>query len=162
MNVNEIISILLILKIPFIVFTLICLIFIIYFTAKSSWLRYYLIQDLVEFFTYRPFGLKKIVKQWAKIKGRLETGLESEYKLAIIEADSLLNETLERMGYQGETLGERLKNITSDILPNLEQVWQSHKIRNNIVHDPDYTLSLDEAKKALAIYEKALLDLGAF
>ncbi len=159
---NEIISPLLNLKILFIVFALVCLAGAIYFATKSSWLKYRIIQDLVEFFTYRPYGIRKIVKQWAKIMGRLETGLESEYKLAVIEADSLLDETLERMGYGGETLGERLKNITSDILPNLEQIWQAHKIRNNIVHDPDYRLNLDEARKALAIYEKAFTDLQAF
>jgi len=152
---------LLILKISFIVFALVCLAGIIYFVAKSSWLKYRLVQDLVEFFTYRAYGVRKIVKQWVKIKGRLETGLESEYKLAVIEADSLLDEILKRMGYGGETLGEKLKNITSVILPNLEQIWQAHKIRNNIIHDPDYRLNLDEAKRSIAIYEKALTDLDA-
>lgn len=153
---------LLILKILFIVAALILLGFIIFAIAKTSWLKRLWIWDLVEFFSFRPYGVRKVVKAWAKITARLETGLESEYKLAVIEADSMLNDILKRMGFGGETLGERLEKLTTAILPNLEQIWKAHKIRNNIVHDPDYRLTLDEARRVLGIYEQALRDLEAF
>ena len=153
---------LLILKILFIVAALILLGFIIFALAKTSWLKKLLIWDLVEFFSFRPYGVRKVVKAWAKITARLETGLESEYKLAVIEADSMLNDILKRMGFGGETLGERLEKLTAATLPNLEQIWEAHKIRNNIVHDPDYRLTLDEARRVLGIYEQALRDLQAF
>ena len=103
-----------------------------------------------------------MVKAWAKITSRLETGLESEYKLAVIEADSILDNILNRMGFSGETLGERLNKLTVATLPNCEQVREAHKIRNNIVHDPSYRLGLDEAKRVLGIYQQALRDLQAF
>jgi len=74
----------------------------------------------------------------------------------------MLNDILKRMGFGGETLGERLEKLTAATLPNLEQIWEAHKIRNNIVHDPDYRLTLDEARKVLGIYEQALRDLEAF
>lgn len=153
---------LLILKILFIIVALILLGFIIFALAKTSWLKRLWIWDLVEFFSFRPYGVRKVVKAWAKITGRLETGLESEYKLAVIEADSILNDILKRMGFGGETLGERLEKLTAATLPNLKQVWEAHKIRNNIVHDPDYRLTLDEARRVLEIYEQALRDLQAF
>jgi hypothetical protein len=153
---------LLILKILFIIVALISFGFIIFALAKTAWLKRLLIWDLVEFFSFRPYGTRKIVKAWAKITARLETGLESEYKLAVIEADSILNDILKRMGFGGETLGERLEKLTTATLPNLEQVWGAHKIRNNIVHDPDYRLTLDEAKRVLDIYEQALTDLQVF
>ena len=153
---------LLILKILFIVAALIFLGFIIFALAKTSWLKRLLIWDLQEFLTFQPFGIRKIVRTWAKITNRLETGLESEAKLAVIEADSILNDILKRMGYGGEALGERLEKLTSATLPNLEQVCVVHKIRNNIVHDPDYRLTLDEARSVLDIYEQALRDLQAF
>ncbi len=153
---------LLILKILFIVVALILLGFIIFALAKTSWLKRLWIWDLVEFFSFRPYGVRKVVKAWAKITARLETGLESEYKLAVIEADSILNDILKRMGFGGETLGERLERLTAAILPNLKQIWEAHKIRNNIVHDPDYRLALDETRRVLDIYEQALRDLQAF
>ena len=153
---------LLILKILFIIVALILLGFIIFALAKTLWLKRIWIWDLVEFFSFRPYGVRKVVKDWAKITGRLETGLESEYKLAVIEADSMLNDILKRMGFGGETLGERLEKLTAATLPNLEQIWEAHKIRNNIVHDPDYRLTLDEARRVLDTYEQALRDLEAF
>lgn len=152
---------LLIFKILFIVFGLILIGFIIFVLVKTTWLRRLILWDLQEFLTYRPYGVLRIAKQWAKTLARLETGMESEYKLAVIEADSLLYEILNKMGFSGETLGEKLDKLTTVSLPNLEDIREAHKIRNNIVHDPDYRLSLEEARKILAIYEKALSDLQA-
>jgi len=150
------------LKIIFIVASLFLLFIFFRSLRKSTWLRYRLWEDMLEFLTYRPYGIKKIAKIWSKIKGRLEAGSESEYKLAVIEADSMLNGILARMGYKGEGLGDRLKQLTTDILPNVEETREAHKIRNNIVYDPDYKLTLDQAQKVLKIYEQALQDLQVF
>lgn len=168
MEINTIVSFLtnppfsrelLILKIIFLVFSLILFIIIVLLFLKTSWFKLRFGENIIEFFTYQPMRAKKVTKQWLKIKRRLETGLESEYKLAVIETDSLFDNILKKMGYSGETLGERLKKITPDILTNIEEIWAAHKIRNNIVHDPDYRLNLDEAKKTILIYEKALTEL---
>jgi len=152
---------LLVLKIIFLTFGSFFLGFIIWALIKTSWLKRLVLWDLREFITYRPYGMKKYAKEWEKIKKKLETGLESEAKLAFIEADSLLNESLKRMGYAGESLGEKLNQLTEDVLSNIEEVQGVHKIRNNIIHDPTYKLNLEEAKRALSIYEKALTDLDA-
>jgi hypothetical protein len=151
---------LLVVKIIFIVLCSFFLFFILFILTKTTWLRRLFIWNLIEFLTYRPFGTKKIARQWLEIKKRLDTGLESEYKLSIIEADSILNENLEKMGYKGETTGERLKNLTDVVLPNLGDILEAHKIRNNIIHDPDYRLNLDVAQKLISDYEKTLIDLG--
>jgi len=149
-------------KIIFIIFALIFFGSIIILLLKNSWLKRRFLEDLIEIITYRPFGVKKTFKQWAKIIKRLDTGREAEYKLAIIEVDGLLNDVLEKMGYNGETIGERLKQLDSTTLPNIEQVWEAHKIRNNVVYDPDYKLTFDLAKKTVATYEKAFRDLELF
>lgn len=150
------------LKVIFIIFALIFAGGIIALLFKNTWLKRRILEDLVEFVVYRPFGVKKTFKQWVKITKRLETGKEAECKLAVIEADSLLNDIFKKMGYGGETIGEILKQLDSTTLPNIEQIWEAHKIRNNVVHDPDYRFTLDEAKKTLGIFEKALRDLEMF
>ncbi len=150
------------LKIIFIVLTLVILGCVIFLLLKNTWLKRRLLEDIVEFTAYRPFGAKKTFKQWARIIKRLEVGGEAEYKLAVIEADSLLNDVLQKMGYEGETIGERLEQLDSTTLPNIDQIREVHKTRNNIVHNPDYNLTLDEAKKILAIYEKTFRDLELF
>ncbi len=151
-----------VIKMVFIGFTLLFLSLILIIFLKSSWFKKRFFWDLSEFLTYRPSGVRRFAKQWVNIKKRLETGSESEYKLAVIEADSILDETLKNMGYAGETLGDRLKSLTPKIVSNLDQVFEARKTRNNIVHDPDYKLDLDQAKKTLEIYEKALIDLHGF
>ena len=149
------------LKVIFIVAALIMLAIIGLMISMTSWLKIRFIQDFFEFFSHSPLGIKKIAKLWAKISARVETGLESEYKLAVIEADSLFDDVLKKMGYQGESLGARLEKIPKNILADIEAVRSAHTIRNNIVHDPDYKLELEEAKNALSTYEKSLIDLGA-
>jgi len=128
---------------------------------KTDWLRKIFLQDAIEFLIFRPYGIKKYFKVWLKILKRMEKNLEEEAKLAIIEADDLLNEVLEMMGYKGESLGERIKQVTEALLPNLDEISKVHQTRNNIVHDPTYRLNFDEAKRILKIYEQALQDLDA-
>lgn len=151
-----------ILRIVFIIISALLLIGLIVFLLTSSWLKHLILADTAEFLTYRPFGVRKIVKIWNKIMARLDTGLESEYKLAVIEADSMLDDILKRMGFAGETLSERLEKLTAATLPNIEEIKESHRIRNNIIHDPDYRISLDEARRVMGIYEQAFRDLQAF
>jgi len=148
-------------KIFFISFSSLLFVFIIILLLRTNFMQHLAWEDIFEVFTFRPVGARKILKQWTKTKGRLETGLESEYKLAVIESDSTLDEVLKKMGYAGDTIGERLEKINVAVLPGVEEVRNAHKIRNNIVHDPDFRLNLDEAKKSMVIYEKALIDLGA-
>jgi len=149
-------------QIIFVFFSLVFLVSIFVLLLKNTWLKRRYLEDMIEIATYRPFGVKKTFKQWAKILKRMETDKEAEYKLAIIEADGLLDEVFGKMGFRGETIGEKLKQIDSVTLPNIDQVWEVHKVRNNIVHDPDYRLALDKAKKVLAVYERALRDLELF
>ena len=128
---------------------------IIYILLTSHYLQWSFTDNAWEFFNFRPFGAKRITKRWNRIVKRLDSGLESEYKLAVIEADDMLEISLRRMGYAGENLEERLGKLNKAILPNIGDVYEAHRMRNNIVHDPDYRLDLDEAKKNLDIYGKA-------
>lgn len=150
-----------VIKIIFILISLFLFGFIIFVLVKTTWLKRLFIWDLQEFFTRRPFGVLKIGKGWEGIEARLGTQMESEWKLAIIEADKMLDDTLNRMGFGGHSLGERLERLTTATLPNLEEIKTAHKVRNNIIHDPTYKLILDEAKKTILIYKKALTDLEA-
>lgn len=148
-------------KYLFIGFSAAAIVFILVFALyMTSWFRVSFWYDLLSFFTFSPTGRKKTARQWIKITKRLETGLESEYKLAVIEADSMFDDILKKMGYEGETLGERLDKIPATLVPNIETLKLAHKTRNNVVHDPDYKLGLEESKSALQAFEKVLVDLG--
>ncbi len=152
---------LLTIKIIFLVFTVIFLGFIVWALIFTTWLKRAFLWDLKEFLSFRPYGLRKFAKEWREIEKRLGSGVESEIKLALIEADSLLAQALKRLGYAAESLPETLAQLTADILPNIENINLAHKMRDDIIHDPSYKVNLNEAKKALAVYEKALINLDA-
>lgn len=156
---SEVFAILLGFKILCIALFLFFSAFIIFALIKTSWLRYGFLEGIAEFLTYRPYGVKRIAKIWSKITERLETFSEQEYKLAVMEADDILDKILEKMGYPGKNLKDRLKLLTKATLPNIDQILEAHRIRDDILHDPDYRLTRDQAKKLLAIYERALSDL---
>lgn len=139
----------------FILISLFLLGFIIYALIKTSWLKRVVLWDLKEILTSKPYIAKKYASKWKKIKQKAATGLESERKLAVLEADEILAESLKIMGYEGQSLDERLEKITKDILPNLDEVREVHKIRNNIIHDPDYRLDPEDAEQVLEIYQRA-------
>ena len=153
---------LLIVKILFILLFLISLILLLLLLSRSSWLKYRYLENIAEVLTFRPFGARKIEKEWKKIMFHLSKDMDSEYKLAIIEADNLLEDILKNLEYGGKTLGERLDRLSEASLPNLAEVKKAHQVRNNIIHDPNYVLSLEETKKVLAIFEKAFQDLEVF
>jgi len=161
-NSNAFDNLILYFKIAFFVFGLAAVAFIVFALIRSSWLKLYVLYDAAEFFSYRPAGTKKMEKDWKKNLARLDTGLDSEYKLAVIEADNTMNDVLKKMGYPGASLAENLDKVSSATISNIEDLRTAHQIRNSIVHNPDYKISLEGAKKALTAYEKALKDLDAF
>ena len=83
-----------------------------------------------------------------------------KYKLAVIEADKLVDRAFKERGLRGQTMGERLVSA-GEFLSDKEAVWQAHKLRNRLVHEMDIELSLVQTKKALASFARALKDLGA-
>ena len=150
---------LVILRFIFLFLSLTMACFVVFVLWRSSWIQKHFLTDLREIVTYKPFGLKKYEKQWEKIKLRLDTGLISEFKLAIIESDSLVDSVLTKMGITGTGLSEKLEKLTPIFISNLNELKGVHIIRNSIIHDPDYRLSSDEAKKLLAVYEEVLSNL---
>jgi hypothetical protein len=145
----------------FLVISVFLLGFIIFALIRTTWLKRLFVWNMQEFLSVKPFGVKNLSKPWQKIKARTESGLESEYKLAVIEADSLLDESLKRRGFNGETFGEKVEKLTDATIPNLNELLEAHKVRNSIVHDPAYKLTIDEVRKVLDIYEESLVELQA-
>jgi len=85
----------------------------------------------------------------------------NDWKLAIIEADIVLDETLKQAGYSGSSLGERLKSITSTQLSSLDDAWKAHKIRNQIAHaGADFVLTHRLAEDTINRYRSVLRELG--
>jgi hypothetical protein len=98
----------------------------------------------------------KLRAKWAKVRVKLDSKNESDYKVAIIEADNIIDDLLARMNYKGENMGERLDNITPGQIENIEDLRTAHETRNRIIHDENFVLTKVEAKKTFEYYEDFL------
>ena len=147
-------------KLIFVTCGMFFLAFVIYFMINSSWLQYKFLEDVSEFFSWQSYGSRQMSKRWAKIKKRIESGSEADYKLAVIEADDFLAEVLDDRGYEGKDFKEAVTKAEKMIAPILNEVLQAHEIRNSIVFNPDFKLSAEQAKKILGVYESAINNIG--
>ena len=98
---------------------------------------------------------------WGLVLNYLFSQHKSDWKLAIIEADAMLEGLLEQMGFQGDTLGDRLKSANQENFPQLTTAWEVHTIRNKIAHEGlAFELSQHEAKRVIALYEQIFHGYG--
>lgn len=99
---------------------------------------------------------------WLKIENSLSRDNPASFQTTIISADKLFDKAMHEMGIPGKTMGERLKRLgTMNRLTQLNSVWYAHKIRNQIAHEPNFSVDYNRAKHALATYKQALKDIGA-
>lgn len=97
---------------------------------------------------------------WNSVRSKILSDNPSDWRLAIIEADIYLDKVLDQKGFYGDTLGDKLKQITPDKLPSIQIAWEAHKVRNRIAHDgADYILTMPEARRTLSYYEITFRDL---
>ncbi len=131
----------------------------IYFMIRTGWLptRIDRAEDVI---LKRNLPKRRSMKGWRHIQKHFFKGDDNSLKIALIEADKILDEALKAGGFKGENLGERLKKITEAQLPNLDEVWEAHKLRNRLVHETDFKLNRDTAERALGVYERTFKDLG--
>jgi hypothetical protein len=92
--------------------------------------------------------------RWERIITHVNSANASDWRLAIIEADIMLDELLKAQGHHGDTLGERLRSVEKSEMLSLDNAWQAHRTRNEIAHaGSDFALSERDAKRAIAQYE---------
>jgi hypothetical protein len=99
--------------------------------------------------------------RWTYVENLMLSTKDSDWRLAIIEADSMLEEALESRGISGDGIGEKLKNSTPGDLASLPAAWEAHLVRNNIAHEGSaYDLSQREARRTIQLYEVVFRELG--
>lgn len=105
-------------------------------------------------------GISKNLR-WVKVIDYLLSPNVNDWKLAVIEADSMLESLMGDLGFKGESLGEKLKMADRDKFRSLTAAWEAHTVRNRIAHEGiSFDLSLHEAKRVIALYEQIFREFG--
>ena len=106
-------------------------------------------------------ALADFQENWQGVLAHMKTSSESDWKLAVIEADKIVDKILILKGYKGESMAERMISIDNQELKSLDLLWEAHKVRNRIAHKPGFKLDFNQAKKIISYYEEVLKDLRA-
>lgn len=101
----------------------------------------------------------RIHVRWHQIEEQVRRGGPSHLRQAVLEADKLVDHTLQQMRVPGDTMGERLRQ-SSQRFSDYNGLWKAHKLRNQIVHEMDKEILSFDVKRALVRFKQALADLG--
>ncbi|MCA9352045.1 hypothetical protein KC866_01515 [Patescibacteria group bacterium] len=100
-------------------------------------------------------------ERWDSIRGMFSSSNPTDWRMAIIDADSMLEDLVTQMGHQGDSFGEKLMSLRDDGVSWTDAAWDVHLLRNKLAHEGSgYPLSDREAFRAYKIYENILSESG--
>jgi hypothetical protein len=124
--------------------------FIIYLYKKIVGLR---VEEVKKLYVERSNPVSVNNPQWERVLSHIESTIESDWRLAILEADMILDTLLDNMNLPGETMADKLKAVEQSDFNTIDNAWEAHKIRNQIAHEGDFMLSQVEAKRVIGLFQ---------
>lgn len=116
---------------------------------------------------YAPIHLEETVAkefavEWQVVLGHVNSENPAEWKIAILEADNMLDGVLDEEGYVGDTVADKLKAMSPSRIASYNDLWEAHKVRNEIAHGGAIEMDLSKkmARDTVARFENAFRDLG--
>lgn len=137
------------------------LFFIIIFLALHTAILPEFINDFIVAWNKGVVPASMLRRRWVRIQRLMGGGDEYSWHKAIIEADNILDAILQKIGYDGATMDERLARAQEGQIPHLEDARKAHNVRMYFDHDPSYRISREAAEKVIEIYERIFTTLGA-
>lgn len=94
----------------------------------------------------------------AKVEKALQQAMSQQDPVRRVwSMDTVLDLALGELGFAG-SLGDKLKKA-GPRLPNLQAVWEAHKLRNRLAHEHDASIKPAELDRAVRILEHAVRSL---
>ena len=118
------------------------------------------IKDLLISWNASPIPKHRMVKRWLAVKKAMASDDPANWRAAIMNADSMLDEVVAKLGYRGNTLDERLQNTVPYQFPSLENAWRAHQISDFLKQDSSYPLTREVAEQTIRIYRTIFQETG--
>ena len=99
---------------------------------------------------------KTVDDEWQEIRKLIDSENPSEWNMAVLRTDSLLDIVLQRLGHEGTTTKERLDRADPTLLPSLDRLYSAHRLRNMIAHEPLEQHTKETIIQALRSYQQGL------
>lgn len=99
--------------------------------------------------------------RWHYILTLIESPNESDWRVAIIEADSMMEESLKERGLSGGNVSELLEGARGSGYRSIQDAWDAHLVRNKIAHDgTDFPISQVEGRRVIKMFQNFFEELG--
>ena len=147
-------------KILLIVVCGIFVVLIVYFIFHSTYFEDLFVRDLKNFLFPKTMRDRVVARKWRKIKHGLDRGkLDSQWKVALLEAFEFMEKTMEKMGFTGETLADRLGKVGKEEVPNINDSVEAAQLCQSVIKDPDFKIKKSKIEEAVRAFEKTLNSL---
>lgn len=94
-------------------------------------------------------------EQWKRVEELIASERPNDWRVAILEADVMLDDLMTSMGYVGDNLGEKLKTVDKSDLLSIRSAWDAHMVRNEVAHGGgDFILTQREARRVIGLYRE--------
>ena len=93
--------------------------------------------------------------RWEDLLEEAKSTDPKKWRNAIFEADALLGELLEGLGYVGESTGDKMQRLPEDAFVTVPVAWEAHRIKNFVSSgSSDFILTQREAFRTMKLYEQ--------
>jgi len=98
--------------------------------------------------------------KWKYIQTLIESPNESDWRVSIIEADTLLEESLRERGLIGNTVSDLLEEAKLNGYGSVQSAWDAHLVRNRIAHEGvNFPVTQIEGRRVIKLYQNVFEDL---
>ncbi len=99
--------------------------------------------------------------RWQQVMALATSSHPSDWRRAVIEADSLLANLLTARGFVGSTIGEQLSGATTANFATLDLARQAHGVRNRIAHEgEEFLVTERDAVATIDLYRRVFEEFG--
>lgn len=93
--------------------------------------------------------------RWNRVVEQANSSNPESWRLAILEADIMLNELLDMQGYKGETIADKMKQVDRTKFNSIDAAWDAHKVRNRVAHEgASLSITPREVRSTITLYER--------
>lgn len=118
-------------------------------------------EDMKDLSSNTEVAKSKLQERWEKIVANSESTNSSDWRLAVIEADIMLDELLEKLQLPGDTMGDKLKAVEKSDFNTIDNAWEAHKFRNMIAHEgQNFLVNQREIRRIIALYESVFKEFS--
>ena len=98
--------------------------------------------------------------RWHYIQTLIESPNESDWRVAIMESDAMMEEALKEKGLSGNSVSELLEAAKESGYQTIQEAWDAHLVRNQIAHQGmDFPLSQLEGRRVIKMFQNFFEEL---